>query len=123
VLEEAFRAENLPYQIIGGTRFFDRSEIKDILAYLRLVENPNSEADLVRIINVPARGIGKKTIELIFDEASRMGSSAWHALSSTTNSGLPTAARQKLRQFVNLIDEWRAALAAGNTPLSWLIAS
>ncbi len=117
VLEEAFRAENLPYQIIGGTRFFDRAEIKDILAYLRLVENPNSEADLVRIINVPARGIGKKTIELIFDEASKMGSSAWHALkSSTTNSELPTAARQKLRQFVNLIDEWRAALAAGNTP-------
>jgi DNA helicase-2/ATP-dependent DNA helicase PcrA len=117
VLEEAFRAENLPYQIIGGTRFFDRAEIKDILAYLRLVENPNSEADLVRIINVPARGIGKKTIELIFDEATRMGSSAWHALKSSTESpGLPTAARQKLRQFVNLINEWRAALVAGNTP-------
>jgi DNA helicase-2/ATP-dependent DNA helicase PcrA len=117
VLEEAFRAENLPYQIIGGTRFFDRAEVKDIVAFLRLVENPNSEADLVRIINVPARGIGKKTIEQIFDEAARLGSSAWHALnSSATNQNLVIAARHKLRQFVDLINEWRAALAAGTTP-------
>ena len=117
VLEEAFRAENLPYQIIGGTRFFDRAEIKDIVAYLRLVENPNSEADLIRIINVPARGVGKKTIEQIFDEALRMNSSAWHALSSITSCQIPLlAARHKLRQFVDLIDGWRAALAVGITP-------
>ena len=117
VLEEAFRAENLPYQIIGGTRFFDRAEVKDIVAYLRLVENPNSEADLIRIINVPARGIGKKTIEQIFDEATRLNSSAWHALnSSTTSNILQPGARQRLRQFVELINEWRAALAAGLSP-------
>ena len=117
VLEEAFRAENLPYQIIGGTRFFDRAEIKDIVAYLRLVDNPNSEADLIRIINVPARGIGKKTIEQVFDQAAARGLSAWQALAVTAsdvNSSMP--ARHKLRQFVNLVDGWRAALSAGAGP-------
>lgn len=117
VLEEAFRAENLPYQIIGGTRFFDRAEIKDIVAYLRLVDNPTSEADLIRIINVPARGIGKKTIEQVFEEAARLGTSAWHALTSSAmdaNAVAPT--RHKLRQFVNLINEWQVALSAGTGP-------
>lgn len=117
VLEEAFRAENIPYQIVGGTRFFDRAEIKDILAYLRLVDNPDSEADLLRIINVPARGIGKKTIEGIFDEAGRTGRSAWQATQSLAlQTTLPTAARQKLRAFVTLIESWIEALANGGSP-------
>jgi len=117
VLEEAFRAENIPYQIVGGTRFFDRAEIKDVLAYLRLVENPDSESDLMRVINVPARGIGKKTLEQIFEQAVRAGSSPWHAASSLANgTTLPTAARQKLRQFVELIGQWRAAHQGGATP-------
>ena len=117
VLEEAFRAENVPYQIVGGTRFFDRAEIKDILAYLRLVENPQSEADLIRIINVPARGIGKKTVEQIFDEAARLGSSAWQALSANLRSpSQPPLARGKLQQFVDLIESWRTAAGAGAGP-------
>ena len=117
VLEEAFRAENVAYQIIGGTRFFDRAEVKDIVAYLRLVENPHSEADLLRIINVPARGIGKKTVEQIFDEAARLGSSAWHALnSSASDQSQSMPARHKLRQFVDMINGWREALAAGTGP-------
>lgn len=117
VLEEAFRAENLPYQIIGGTRFFDRAEIKDVVAYLRLVENPQSEADLLRIINVPARGIGKKTVEQIFDEAGRLGSSAWHALNANLrNASQPAAARNKLQQFVDMIERWRAAATSGTRP-------
>ncbi len=117
VLEEAFRAENLPYQIIGGTRFFDRAEVKDILAYLRLVENPDSEADFIRIINVPARGIGKKTVEQVFDEVAQSGLSAWHALNAIVKSqSIPLAVRQKLRPFVELIDQWRSALVEGITP-------
>ncbi len=117
VLEEAFRAENLPYQIIGGTRFFDRAEVKDIVAYLRLVDNPNSEADLIRIINVPARGIGKKTIEQIFDEAATMGSSAWYALTATASDvSASMPAHHKLRLFVNLVNGWRAALSEGAGP-------
>jgi len=117
VLEEAFRAENVPYQIIGGTRFFDRAEIKDILAYLRLVDNPQSEADFLRIINVPARGIGKKTVEQVFDEATRLGTSAWHALNATLkNPTQPPAARNKLQQFVDMVEKWRDAAIAGTGP-------
>lgn len=60
VIEEALRAENVPYQIIGGMRFFERAEVKDLVAYLRLIDNPKSDADLLRVINVPARGIGTR---------------------------------------------------------------
>ncbi len=117
VLEEAFRGENIPYQIIGGTRFFDRAEIKDVLAYLRLVENPDSESDLVRIINVPARGIGKKTVDQVFEEAGSAGCSPWQATQALSrNPSLPAGARQKLHHFVGLIEQWRAAHAEGMTP-------
>ena len=117
VLEEAFRGENIPYQIVGGTRFFDRAEIKDVLAYLRLVENPDSESDLMRVINVPARGIGKKTLDQVFEEASRTDCSPWKAASSMVNNpSLPSGARQKVRQFVELIEQWRAAYAQGESP-------
>ena len=117
VLEEAFRAENIPYQIIGGTRFFDRAEIKDVLAYLRLVENPDSESDLMRIINVPARGIGKKTVDLVFEQVGSAGCSPWEATKALSRDPtLPSAARQKLQHFVGLIEQWRAAHADGMTP-------
>ncbi|MFW5739817.1 MAG: ATP-dependent helicase, partial [Myxococcota bacterium] len=67
VLEEAMRAENVPYQIVGGTRFFDRAEIKDLLAYLRVLVNPASDVDLLRIINVPARQIGQATVNKLVE--------------------------------------------------------
>ena len=63
VLEEAMRAANLPYQIIGGAKFYERAEIKDVLAYLRILLNPRSDVDLLRVVNVPARGIGQTTVE------------------------------------------------------------
>jgi DNA helicase-2/ATP-dependent DNA helicase PcrA len=63
VFEEALRAERIPYQIIGGAKFYERAEVKDALAYLRLLVNPESDVDLLRIINVPARGIGQTTVE------------------------------------------------------------
>ena len=62
-LEEALRAANLPYQVIGGVRFYERAEIKDLISYLRLLQNPRCDLDLQRIINVPRRGIGKTTVE------------------------------------------------------------
>lgn len=68
-LEEAFIRQNVPYRIVGGTRFYDRKEIKDILAYLKIVANPNDELSLKRIINVPPRGVGDKTWEIIQDFA------------------------------------------------------
>ena len=68
VLEEALRAADLPYQIVGGTRFYERAEVKDLLAYLRVLANPADEVSLERIINMPARGIGETT-----------SSGSWHA--------------------------------------------
>ncbi len=65
VLEDAFRARNLPYVVVGGTRFFDRAEIKDLICYLRAISNPDDGMALQRIINVPARGIGAATVDKI----------------------------------------------------------
>jgi len=110
VLEEAFRAENVPYQIVGGMRFFDRAEVKDLVAYLRLIENPKSDADLLRIINVPARGIGDKTVELLTDTAAERSLGAYEALSALVREGTVTgAAKKKLAAFHRLLEELMTA--------------
>jgi DNA helicase-2/ATP-dependent DNA helicase PcrA len=108
VLEEAFRGANLPYQIIGGMKFFERAEVKDLLAYLRLIDNPQSDADLMRIINVPARGIGNKTQELLLNLASENTTSAFQALPALLASDLVgTQAKKKLEAFIDLIERLR----------------
>ncbi|HMJ15340.1 MAG TPA: UvrD-helicase domain-containing protein, partial [Polyangiaceae bacterium] len=108
VIEEAFRAANLPYQIIGGMKFFERAEVKDLLAYLRLIENPRSDADLMRIINVPARGIGNKTQELLLSVASENTLSAFQALGPILESDrVASAAKGKLERFRTLIERFR----------------
>ncbi|MEZ4226024.1 MAG: UvrD-helicase domain-containing protein [Polyangiaceae bacterium] len=108
VLEEALRAANIPYQIIGGMKFFDRAEIKDVLAYLRLVDNPRSDADLLRIINVPARGIGQKTISSLLDLAAGSTVSVYRALELALEQGdLPRGAEGKLRSFYEMMEELR----------------
>ncbi len=109
VIEEALRARNVPYQIIGGMRFFDRAEVKDLLCYLRLLENPASDTDLLRIINVPARGIGGKTVQRILQVAQESTLSAYDAVEATLGSGqLGTAAKRKLAAFRDLLEELRA---------------
>jgi len=112
VLEEALRAENVPYQIIGGMRFFERAEVKDLVAYLRLLENPKSDADLLRVINVPARGIGDKTVDLVLGAAAERSLSAYEALCALVREGaLSGAAKGKLVGFVELMERLRAAAA------------
>jgi DNA helicase-2/ATP-dependent DNA helicase PcrA len=73
VLEEALRAVNVPYQIVGGVRFYERSEVKNVLAYLRVLVNPRSDVDVLRIINTPARGIGATTLERLSALATARG--------------------------------------------------
>jgi ATP-dependent DNA helicase UvrD/PcrA len=108
VLEEALRTHKLPYQIIGGMRFFERAEVKNLLAYLRLIDNPRSDADLVRIINVPARGLGDKSLDRLLTLATSRGTSAYDAIlsckDSTDFSGAP---KKRLQEFYTLIEGLR----------------
>lgn len=80
VIEEILIKSEVPYQIVGGTKFYDRKEIKDILAYLRLVSNPDDDTSLLRIINVPKRGLGDTTLAKVQEEASRRGISIYRLL-------------------------------------------
>ena len=80
VIEEALRAANLPYRVVGGLRFYDRAEVKDLLAYLRVIASPEDDVSLLRILNVPTRGIGKTTIEKLLDTAGASGTSVWSTI-------------------------------------------
>jgi DNA helicase II / ATP-dependent DNA helicase PcrA len=80
VIEEALRAVNVPYQIVGGVRFYERAEVKNALAYLRILVNPKSDVDLLRVINTPARGIGQTTIERLAALATARESSIYEAI-------------------------------------------
>lgn len=91
-LEEAFLAAGVPYRVLG-TRFFDRAEVKDTLAYIRAALNENAESDIRRIINVPARGIGKVTVDKLF---------------SSGMSALPGATQQKVQGFYNILRDIKA---------------
>ena len=80
VIEEAFIRAGMPYRLVRGTRFYERKEVKDALAYLRLIHNPNDTLSLTRTINVPARGIGPQTINRLFSWAEELGYTPWQAL-------------------------------------------
>ncbi|MCC6217639.1 MAG: UvrD-helicase domain-containing protein [Polyangiaceae bacterium] len=108
VLEEAFRGARIPYQVIGGHRFFDRAEVKDLLAYLRLIANPRSDADLLRVVNVPTRGIGDKTIDRVLSVAAARGTSAWDAIDAAA-SELGSGPRSRLVAFRDAVAELRRA--------------
>ena len=107
-LEEAFRAANQPYKIVGGMKFFDRAEVKDLLSYLRLIDNPMSDTDLVRVINTPARGIGNKTVEHLLNAASESAMSAYDAIDHTAKDlELGSAGRKKIAAFKAVIEGLR----------------
>jgi len=105
VLEEALLREKIPYRIYGGQRFFERAEIKNAMAYLRLLDGRGNDAALERIINVPARGIGEKTIETIREYARAHDVHMWEAIRlMLTVKALPARASGALAGFIELID-------------------
>jgi DNA helicase-2/ATP-dependent DNA helicase PcrA len=110
VLEEALRARDLPYAVVGGTRFFDRAEVKDLTCYLRAVANPDDGMALQRIVNVPARGIGASTVDRITDIIYERKVSAWQALVLAAEDPeiLGTGPRKKVAAFVELMTRLRA---------------
>jgi DNA helicase-2/ATP-dependent DNA helicase PcrA len=115
VLEEALRAAKLPYQIVGGIKFYERAEIKDALAYLRVLVNPASDVDLARVVNVPARGIGQTTVDRLTAWATLNDTTLFNALAHAEGIGdLGAAAKKKLIAFRQLVEalRGRAELAA-----------
>jgi len=112
LIEEALVRTALPYHIVGGVRFYSRLEVKDILAYLRVLDNPADEVSLKRIINVPARGIGTTTVDKISLQAYQQGDTFYAALQEATREGLlAVAARGKVAAFVSLLEGFREEAA------------
>ncbi|HEU0051812.1 MAG TPA: 3'-5' exonuclease, partial [Longimicrobium sp.] len=122
-IEEVLRAQNIPYRVIGGTSYFDRKEVADCVAYLRLVMNPNDEVALRRVINYPTRGIGRTTLLRLVEAARARGMKVYEVLRHAAEiDGISRAQSEPVRSFVEMIEELRteyrateAAIQAGQT--------
>jgi DNA helicase II / ATP-dependent DNA helicase PcrA len=115
-IEEAFLEANIPYVMSGGTSFFQRKEIKDVISYLRVIANPDDDINLLRIINTPRRGIGRKSIEDISAVATNMKCSLWtamNALTTSPESPITEKAKADFEQFVGFINEHRSSMLSG----------
>jgi DNA helicase-2/ATP-dependent DNA helicase PcrA len=122
VFETELRRHQVPYVMLGTQSFFDRKEIKDILSYLRAFVRPEDEISLLRIINVPARGIGAGTVEKLMARAVQQGSRVWHVLPEMVNSGeLSTSACDALNAFRELVERYQAKFAGGHARLPALV--
>ncbi|WP_207400829.1 DNA helicase PcrA [Actinomadura roseirufa] len=116
VFEEVFIRVGLPYKVVGGVRFYERKEIRDLLAYLRVLANPEDTVSLRRVLNVPKRGIGDRAEACVEAHASRERISFWQALRRPEDvPGMATRSSNAVREFVALLDDLRAA-AESATP-------
>ena len=107
-IEDELVKHQIPYTIVGGLKFYERKEIKDILAYLKLIANPSDGLSLKRILNVPPRGIGEKTIEKIETFSREMGLPLYEGMKqSLGEDGLPPGTKGKIGDFIKLIEEFR----------------
>ena len=117
VFEEVFMRSALPYKVVGGLRFYERKEIKDLLAYLRVLANLEDEISLRRIINVPKRGIGDRAIECVDQHAQLNNLSFWSGLSQCEQaSGMPNRAAQSVKEFVSMMVALRTLVEAKTRP-------
>ena len=111
LVEEALRRYNILYTMVGGFSFYERAEIKDLLCYLRLVRNPHDSVALQRVVNTPARGIGKTSLETLERLALETGASTWEALSTAiANRLIPTRALMAIESFRQLILDAQAMM-------------
>ena len=111
LVEEALRRYNISYTMVGGFSFYERAEIKDLLGYLRLVRNPHDSMALQRVINTPARGIGKTTLETLERLALETGKSTWDAIGDAIpNQLIPTRALLAIESFRQLILDAQAMM-------------
>ena len=121
-LEEELLKYNLPYVVVGGTRFYDRAEVKDALAYLRALRNPADTESLLRIVNTPARGIGRATVERVLAAAEEAGTTFWDALVRGLGF-LSGAAAKRVAEFVALMQDLARTLSGDSVaqPLASLL--
>ncbi len=118
VFEEAFRRKGIAYQLVGGLSFYQRKEIKDVLAYLTLLVNPDDEQALLRIINEPSRGIGKKTLNDLLRKSRDQKRSVWSIIQNVQDLNLYKPAISRIEQFVKMIINLRKELVSGASLLS-----
>jgi len=103
VFEEVFMRAALPYKVVGGLRFYERKEVKDLLSYLRVIANPEDEVSLRRVINYPKRGIGDRALEILEAHAKSRGYSFWGGLIAADAPEIPPKAAQSIKQFTDMI--------------------
>jgi DNA helicase-2/ATP-dependent DNA helicase PcrA len=115
-VEEALRKRSLPYKIYGGNSFYDRAEVKDVMAYLRLLVNPKDDEAFRRVVNVPGRGIGDTTVGYLSSAAVAGGMSMWEALftGDVLSFGIKSAALHKLTEFCKMVSEVAAKIGEMN---------
>ena len=112
LFEEAMRRYQLPYHVVGGFSFYERAEIKDMISYLKVVQNPDDTIALLRVVNTPARGIGRTTLDTLERIALETGTSLWGAIGNAIEGVLvPPRAAASLKNFRDIIEGGRAVLA------------
>lgn len=110
VFEDVFRRKGINYQLVGSISFYQRKEIKDVVAYLKLLVNPSDEQALLRVINEPARGIGDKTMQTLLMEARNREQPVWDLLKEIEGIGIYKPAKNRIRAFVDIIESCREKL-------------
>jgi DNA helicase II / ATP-dependent DNA helicase PcrA len=117
VIEEQFLRSGIPYRVVGGTRFYDRREIKDVLAYLKAVVNPTDEVSVKRVLNVPKRGVGDQTVGRLDAYARSHELTFMEALRRWDDAAVSPRSARGIESFVNLVDELATDLATGPASL------
>ena len=124
LIEDALRREDVGYVLVGGLAFYQRKEVRDLLAYIRVALSPEDSVSLARIINVPARGIGKSTLGLLSDYAGERGLTLWQSIEEMVDGRkLPVRAAASLKRFRELIDDLRGFSATQDlaSQLDWVL--
>ena len=117
VFEEIFMRTGMPYKVVGGVRFYERREVRDALAYLRMLVNPDDQVSLRRILNTPRRGIGDRAVLAVTQLADRERITFWEALQRADEApGLATRSQRSIQDFVAKVTEWQSMVAGGERP-------